>query len=81
MRLSLLIAFALLFGSVLASPTPMDPEDPSPPGGGQGKETETLPEQGGSQASPDESHLGFGPVKTQDIVSVLFLRIQAVLNA
>jgi hypothetical protein len=64
MRLSLLIAVALLFGSVLASPTPMDPDPEDPYGpvipsrsaGKARRKSSTPPDQGGSQGSSQGSH-------------------------
>ena len=64
MRLSLLIAVALLFGSVLASPTPMDPDPEDPygpviPSRSERKtrrKSSTPPDQGGSQGSSQGSH-------------------------
>lgn len=57
MRISLLVAVALLFGSVLAIPTPMEPENTPPSGGGKGKEKQgsVTPPEGGSPSS-DDSH-------------------------
>ena len=88
MRLSLVITVALLFESVLANPTPVDPEGPVIPGDngkGKGRAKSTTPPDSDdsrhskSSASTDAGfgfiggpHKGFGSTKTHNFVSVFF---------